>query len=238
MRRIALSLVLLIVLAGLVAVVFALLVAWQQVRLPERWNPFATLDVQAPIGPLTSWKLWRATQEPAACRAALDTAHLTYTPVPDQHTSGSCPLHDVLRVERFVDARVSSSFLATCPLALALAMYDRHYLQPAAQASYGQGVRQILHVGSYACRNVDHASQGTLSQHAFANAIDIEGFVLTDGTRISIARDWPHDTQAGIFVRRARDGACAVFHTVLGPDYDALHQTHFHVDMGPYRICR
>lgn len=232
MRRIVLSLMM------LVAVMLVALVARQDIRLPERWNPFAPLDVQAPLGPLTSWKLWRATQDPAACRVALDTAHTIYTLVADQSGPGSCALHDVLRVERFEDARVSSSFLATCPLALALAMYDRHYLQPAAQASYGEGVRQILHVGSYACRNVDHASQGPLSQHAFANAIDIEGFVLTDGTRISIARDWPRDARAGNFTRRAHDGACSVFHAVLGPDYDALHRTHFHVDMGPYRICR
>ncbi|CAB3803190.1 extensin family protein [Paraburkholderia fynbosensis] len=227
-----------LLLAALVAIVCAWLVAAHRIRLPERWNPFAPLDVKAPVGPLTSWKFWRATQDPAACRAALDTARVSYVPVADQSTPQPCQLHDVLRVERFDEARVSSSFLATCPLALALAMYDRHYLQPAAQATYGEGVRQILHVGSYACRNVDHASQGPLSQHAFANALDINGFVLMDGTRISIARDWSSDTRAGAFTRRARDGACTVFHAVLSPDYDAMHRTHFHVDMGSYRICR
>ncbi|MDR6407233.1 extensin-like domain-containing protein [Paraburkholderia terricola] len=219
------------------ALVGAWLVATQRVSIPERWNPFAPLNVQAPPGPLTSWKLWRATRAPQACRAALNTSHLTYAPVADQATPEGCALHDALRVERLDEARVSSRFLATCPLALGLAMYDRHYLQPAARAVYGEDVRQILHVGSYACRNVARAAQGLLSQHAFANAIDIEGFVLTDGTRITVARDWASDTRAGAFVKLAHDGACSVFNAVLGPDYDALHRAHFHLDMGAYRLC-
>ncbi|MEC5404225.1 extensin family protein [Paraburkholderia sp. MPAMCS5] len=222
--------------ASLIAVL-AWLVAGQRISISPRWDPFAPLDVQAPLGPLTPWRLWRATHDPIACRSALNTAHMTYIPVPDQTTPSTCQLQNVLRVERFEDARPSSSFLATCPLALALAMYERHYLQPAAQAIYGESVRQIVHVGSYACRNVNHEAQGPLSEHAFANAIDIEGFVLADGSTISVAHDWSRDTRAGAFVRRARNGACAVFHTVLGPDYNALHRAHFHVDMGPYRVC-
>jgi hypothetical protein len=231
MRRIGL------LFAALLVIGLAWLISGQRISLPARWDPFAPLEVQAPIGPLTSWRLWRATRNTVACRTALDTARMSYVPVPDRTTPAQCALQDVLRVERFDDAGFNSSFLATCPLALALAMYDRHYLQPAAQAMYGENVRQIVHVGSYACRNVNHQAQGPLSEHAFANAIDIEGFVLADGSRISVARDWSRDTRAGAFMRRAHDGACAVFHTVLGPDYNALHRAHFHLDMGPYRVC-
>lgn len=231
MRRLALLLI------ALLSVGLAWQIGGQRISLPARWDPFAPLDVHAPLGPLTSWRLWRATRDPLACKTALDTAQMTYSIVPDQTAPADCPLHDIVRVARLDDSRLSSSFLATCPLALALAMYDRHYLQPAAQAIYGENVRQITHVGSYACRNVNHQAQAPVSEHALANALDIEGFVLTDGSRIDIAHDWSRDTRAGAFVKRARDGACAVFHTVLGPDYNALHRAHFHVDMGPYRVC-
>jgi len=29
-----------------------------------------------------------------------------------------------------------------------------------------------------------------------------------------------------------------LFQTVLGPDYNAAHANHFHMDMGSFRICR
>jgi hypothetical protein len=102
-------------------------------------------------------------------------------------------------------------------------------------------VKRIDHVGSYACRNVNNSpnnrQDGRLSQHASANAIDLTGFVLEDGRRITLAR-WDEGSADAAFLRRVHEGACRVFNTTLGPDYNALHRTHFHVDMGPYRICR
>lgn len=46
------------------------------------------------------------------------------------------------------------------------------------------------------------------------------------------------DAAAAAFLREVRDGACGIFHAVLGPDYNALHRSHFHFDMGRYRQCR
>jgi hypothetical protein len=43
---------------------------------------------------------------------------------------------------------------------------------------------------------------------------------------------------AARFLQEARDGACRFFDGVLGPDYNAAHRDHFHLDRGPYRICR
>jgi hypothetical protein len=234
-------------LIGLVlASVFAWLgVAWfaaqGRIDMPQnwndRWNPFSPFDVQAPRGPLSRWRRWRATHDPNQCMLALATARITYQPIADSRTADGCALEHAVRVERLDSVAVSSSFLATCPLALSLAVYVRDYLQPAAQAVYGQEVQRIDHVGSYACRNVNRAPSGSLSEHAFADAIDIEGFVLEDGTRVTIGRDWPTDTRASRFLHASRDGACEVFHAVLGPDYNALHRAHFHLDMGSYRIC-
>ena len=40
------------------------------------------------------------------------------------------------------------------------------------------------------------------------------------------------------FLRQVRDGACRSFAAVLGPDYNAAHRNHFHLDRGPYQVCR
>ena len=40
------------------------------------------------------------------------------------------------------------------------------------------------------------------------------------------------------FLREVNDGACRFFNAVLGPDYNAAHRDHFHLDMGRWRVCR
>ena len=46
------------------------------------------------------------------------------------------------------------------------------------------------------------------------------------------------------FLRAVHQGACGVFTTVLGPNYDANHRDHFHLDLarhghtGEGRICK
>ena len=47
----------------------------------------------------------------------------------------------------------------------------------------------------------------------------------------------PRDPKAQ-FLRALRDGACHGFSAVLGPDYNAAHRNHFHLDRGRYRVCR
>ncbi|MNY33407.1 hypothetical protein D3C86_1676850 [compost metagenome] len=130
----------------------------------------------------------------------------------------------------------SSSFIASCPLAAAFALFERHALQPAAQEVFGQPVVQVEHVGSFACRSI--AGSQRRSQHASANALDIVGFRLQDGRRISVLRDWPGEGEAARFLRLVHDGACASFNVTLGPQYNAAHRDHLHVDMGLLRMCR
>lgn len=225
------GLALLAVLAGVA------LAGWYQGwRLPDRWNPWAPLDVREPPGVLTSWKLGRLHNDPQLCAQALATSGLRYSPQADS-TRGNCPLINVVRVQG-AGVKLSSSFLATCPVAVAFALFERHDLQPAAQRVFGQPVVQVDHLGSYACRNVYNRAEGRLSQHATANALDIAGFRLKDGQRIELQKDWNGDGPKARFLREARDGACKSFNTVLGPDYNAAHHNHFHLDMGRWQVCR
>jgi hypothetical protein len=134
------------------------------------------------------------------------------------------------------DVRFNGPFLATCPLAAAYAMFEMHGLQPAAQAVFGQPVVRIDHFGSFACRNI--ARSNRRSQHASANALDLAGFHLQDGTRITVARDWQGEGDKARFLRQVRDAACKAFNVTLGPEYNAAHHDHFHVDMGGFGMCR
>ena len=148
-----------------------------------------------------------------------------------------CPLIGALRVQGG-EVALSSSFLASCPLAVAYAMFERHTLQPAAQSVYGQKVVRLDHLGSFACRNIYNRESGALSRHASADALDIAGFRLADGRTISVLKDWPKQNQDAQFLRQVRDGACEAFSVVLSPDYNAAHRNHFHVDVGRWSVCR
>jgi hypothetical protein len=203
----------------------------------DRWNPWAPLNVRDEPNLLTSFKLSRLQDDPALCEAALKTSTLRYTHQADSGPDVKCPLTNTLRIQGG-DVALSSSFLSSCRLAVAYALFDIHQLQPAAQSVFGQKVTQVDHLGSFACRNIYNRSAGRLSQHASANALDIAGFRLADGRRISVLKDWKDEGDDGRFLKMVRDGACQQFNTVLSPDYNAAHRNHFHLDMGRWRVCR
>ena len=180
---------------------------------------------------LTRYKLSRLQDDPALCDQVLNASGLRVSRQADTAPDAACPLRNVLRVQG-ADVALSSSFLASCPLAVAFALFERHSLQPAAQAVFGQAVSRVEHLGSFACRNIYNRADARLSQHASANALDIAGFRLADGRSISVLKDWPGQGDSARFLRLVRDGACDDFNVVLSPDYNAAHRNHFHLDMG------
>nr|WP_217505333.1 extensin family protein [Pseudomonas corrugata] len=205
--------------------------------VPPAWNPWAPLDVNAPPNLLTRYKLMALRNDPQLCEQALATSGLKVAHQADSNPAASCPLTNVLRVQGG-EVALSSSFLASCSLAVAFALFERHALQPAAQAAYGQKVTRVDHLGSFACRNMYGREDGARSQHATASALDIAGFRLADGRTVSVLRDWPKDSADARFLHQVRDGACDMFSVVLSPDYNAAHRNHFHLDVGPWWICR
>jgi hypothetical protein len=93
---------------------------------------------------------------------------------------------------------------------------------------------ETVNVGTnYACRNVNNAREGNLSFHAFGDALDVIGFTLEDGRTISVETAWPGTVEQGSrIIRFAHDAACTRFTTVLGPEANALHRDHLHLDLG------
>jgi hypothetical protein len=162
---------------------------------------------------------------------------MRYEPVPDRVTAPGCGFDNAVRIER-TSLNVGQPFTLSCRSAVALALWEHHVVHPAALAHFSERVFRVEHFGSYACRNVYGRTDATLSRHATADALDVAGFVLASGRRISVERDWGSGDSDGQFLRDLRDGACRVFDSVLGPEYNAAHRNHFHLDRGGYRMCR
>ncbi|EPC02025.1 hypothetical protein L861_20445 [Litchfieldella anticariensis FP35 = DSM 16096] len=207
--------------------------------IPRHWNPWQPLVVDDPLTPVTKWKFKRLSGDREACLATLERvpdAALRYAPLDDHTPVEGCPLSNVVHL-RESGVEFNASFVATCPLALAWVMFERQRLQPAAETIFDSPVARVEHYGSFACRNVYGREDSRRSEHASAEALDVAAFRLADGQRITLRDDWGDEDDAGAFLREIRDGACDVFGSVLGPEYNAAHADHFHFGMRGFGIC-
>lgn len=155
-------------------------------------------------------------------------------PVAD--SEGACPLRNVVRVANFGSVQLSSSFLASCPLALSSALYVEQQAKPLTRQLMASDLRQIDHLGSFACRNIYHREQARRSEHATADALDVSGFRLTDGRRISVLQGWRSD-RSHPWLAALLSNSCPYFGNALGPEYNAAHANHFHFGMRGQGFC-
>lgn len=207
-------------------------------RVPPQHLPWRPLDLSDPIGFFTRGKVSRA--EGAMCRAVLDKGGVAFENSPDHDAGEFCSIRDALTLEGGAAPLRPGKPVMTCGEALAFSLWERQVVQPAAYRTLGSGVVAIEHYGSYACRRQYGKAEGPVSEHALANALDISGFVLADGRRVSVKQDWADPGEKGAFLREVRDGACEVFKVTLSPDYNVEHADHLHLDMAerPFTFCR
>jgi len=171
------------------------------------------------------------------CVGDLDRIGARYTPVADQNFGGGC--NTIGTVQLFgVGVPITNITAIRCPLAHALALWTRETLQPAARDVFGSRIVKIESMGGYSCRNIIGGRGTGRSEHATGNAVDIGGFWLADGRRITLREGWNGDDDERRFLRKIRGDACGRFQTVLSPDYNAAHFDHLHFDLGGRPFCR
>ena len=163
----------------------------------------------------------------SACLVALDQIQQSYDALTGGHGSGGCSSVPRLLVSTLATTQLSTPAALSCPLTISLNQFDKDTLQPLAKTHFGQSVKSISHVGGFACRGI-RGNPAIPSEHAFANALDITGFTLADGRSISVTQYWHSPDPTGQFLRDIAAGAARHFATVLTPDYDSRHASHFH----------
>ena len=206
--------------------------------LTNAWNPFTPLDVRDGFTPLTKWKLRAALANDGRCLAALGTG-ATADPLPDFVKDGECHIRPQVRLTALGETRLDP-LKTRCQIALRMAMWERHGIQPAARRHLGTEVRRILHFSSYSCRPMRTTFSGAprMSTHATANAVDMSGFELDDGRQVTLVKNWTQPIAEAAFLKDVRDSACDWFRVTLGPDYNRLHADHFHLQHSGWGLCR
>jgi hypothetical protein len=128
-------------------------------------------------------------------------------------------------------AAVSPPATLSCPLVSALDHWLSEGVQPAAMRWFGAPVAEIKQIGSYSCREMVGAGTDHISEHAFGDALDVAGFILADGHKITVKDGWHGTPEEQGFLHDVQLSACENFSTVLAPGYNIYHYDHIHVDL-------
>ncbi|MGB3722539.1 MAG: extensin family protein [Pacificimonas sp.] len=172
------------------------------------------------------------------CYAQLDQLPgLSYRKLAPRRTAEGCGFDDGVQLLD-IGVPVSGITAMSCPVAAAFYRFVNDGLQPAARRHFGQDVVRITSYGTYSCRAINSRPGAKLSQHAYANAIDIAAFQLSDGTTIRVETGWRAGGRTTAFLKYVQKSACDVFQIVIGPDGDRYHQDHLHMDMGRGPYCK
>ncbi len=179
---------------------------------------------------------------PSACRLALTDAVAIAPSIPPVNGPGACGGDDLVRLEAVVlpdKRRVAVKPAATvrCRMATAIADWVRTDMAPLA-AGLGTTVSELDNFDSFSCRGRNRVAGAKLSEHGRANALDVRGVKLANGTSLSLTdRNAPRDLREKVMA-----SVCARFTTVLGPGSDGYHEDHIHLDLAErrngYRICQ
>lgn len=211
----------------LLAIFAAAIAAWGWLERHPEHNPWAPLDLRHPVGWATSGKLAALKDDAEQCRVMLDRSEVAFRAL-EGTGSEACRRPDRTQLTAYPLA--PDTPVVTCPVAAGLEIWRTKTVEPAARDILGSDLARIEHLGAYSCRRLYGRENGSWSEHASGNAIDISAFVLADGRRVSVQGAWDGDADEQRFLRAVRDGACGAFATVLSPDYNAAHADHFHLD--------
>ena len=150
-----------------------------------------------------------------------------------------CGVAQAVRLRSVAGVRLSQPAVMDCTTAKTLKTWVEKGAQPAV-GGYGGGLSELYVMASYACRTRNSQKGAKISEHGKGRAIDIGGYVLRDGKRISVLKDWGKG-RAGRILAQSHKSACGPFGTVLGPKANKFHRDHFHFDTARYRsgsYCR
>lgn len=186
-------------------------------------------EAAAPAAPAAPTKKERKSKKGSVCG---DPAIKGEKLAPITSKTKGCGIREPVRVTSIDGIQFSQPATIDCETALAFKQWIVKGMRPAF------GSREVvgLHIfGSYMCRTRNNIRGARISEHGRGKAVDVAGFVFSDGREWTVAHDYNKQ------IRKAQKSACGIFGTTLGPGSDGYHEDHLHFDTaqqrnGPY--CR
>ncbi len=181
-------------------------------------------------------------EEHKACMAQLSAMGATFKEIPRIDDGNGCGIDKPIALTSPLPGiEFKPEGKMRCEAALALAQWMKESVIPSAAALENGRIITVNQASTYICRLRNNATTGKISEHARGNAIDVASFTFENGKTIGIEPRREDPTLTGAFQRAASASACLYFTTVLDPESDAAHETHFHLDVlernGGFRYC-
>ncbi|GEP10130.1 hypothetical protein MGN01_19750 [Methylobacterium gnaphalii] len=215
---------------------------------PPDQAPAPSAPQEAPLPPVRpaelsgeqAAKLAEALPEDKECLHRLDALGVTYSKAAPA-VNGQCSLPHPLSVTALGRGiGIGAPAIMTCRIAEGLAHWTAE-VQQIADKELGEPLKGLTLGGTYVCRGQNHGAEAQLSEHAFANAADVMGFVFAKRAPILVGT-LPEGSKEAAFVAAVRSKACESFSTVLGPGSDENHANHLHLDQrerkAGFRLCQ
>ena len=213
---------------------------YHQGYIQSRYSPLFELSLKNSNTWFLDWRISQLKNDRDACIKVFQSPLIKAQPSRSRLMKNGCGWTNAFRVSSLGGARISSVNVS-CQQAAALAMWVTHTVQPEALRLFKSKVTAISHVGGYSCRSIRGGIGRYIdvkSEHSFANALDITAFRLQNGKRISVLNGWKRKGKQSEFLHNIHQGACDYFRVALGPDANAAHRDHFHLDRGWLWSCR
>jgi hypothetical protein len=195
---------------------------------------------------LDAWSL-AARESGDACRKDLETAGFKFRALGDkvQPDKSGCGIpHPVLVLRGPTGIAYDPPITVDCTLARALGAVER-IVQEEATTYLRFSIVRIGNLGGYACRPRNFRKGASLSAHAFGCAVDVSSFHPAKGTAAIVDRDYGEPKRPSAAQEDRRRFLHAVFRRLrheadltyaVGPDFNAIHKNHFHLDRGGWHF--
>jgi hypothetical protein len=166
--------------------------AGEPIPVEPSGKPAATAPTDAkPAVPVE----WTGTEIEAAknhCAAVLKGLNVVAIPEPPKR-DGQCGTPAPFRlisIGSSPQVSLDPPALLTCDMIFALSKWMTNDLQPLAKKYLGAELIKIETMSDYSCRAAYGRSGNKWSEHAFANALDIRGFVTASAERAYVLESW------------------------------------------------
>lgn len=195
---------------------------------------------------LDSWSM-NAREDGASCRAELKAAGFKFSSLPDRSAvdKNGCGIpHGVIVTRGPTGIAYDPPVMVDCTMARALSSIEK-IVQEESETHLHSKIGRIANLGAFACRPRNYRKGASLSAHAFGSAIDIAAFHPVKGTPAIVLRDYPDNPRATAAAEGRRNFLHAVFRRfrregdltyAVGPDFNAIHRNHFHLDRGGWHF--
>jgi len=170
------------------------------------------------------------------CLADLDAHGVGYRLAAIPVSTGPCSVENPVQVTSAAVAWNQPAIM-TCGLADRVDRFLVEAVEPLARRYLTTEIVRVDNFGAYSCRPVAGMA-GRWSEHAAGRAIDVSGFLLKNGERVTVEQDWRTGGPKSEFLHAVAKRACDYFNLVLTPDSDKDHYNHFHLDIGRWRLCQ